>query len=75
MDNVKFSVASWALVLSQLQNIPISTILRNWHEVAFSSSFSHDVLPRRFPLPRGFFKLDESVINKPGPAGTKGVIH
>lgn len=49
LNKVWFLVASWVSTLPLFQDIPITTTLRSWYEVAFSSIARPQCLPRWCP--------------------------
>lgn len=69
-SSIKFCVVSWVPIVPAFRGISIDSMLRSWHDVAFSSNFKDQPLLSWFTF-RVFFNLDfdGSVIGNPSPYG------
>lgn len=72
----RFVVASWIALLPIFQNIPLTMVLSDWKEVAFSNLVMFCIAPWWIPPPFGILKLnfDGSACGNPGMAGIGGLM-
>ena len=76
VDRVMLIVASWIVRLALFWNIPMSTVMSKWKEVAFSNPVKPCMPTRWIPPPAGVFKLnfDGSAHGNPGRASLGGLV-